>query len=167
MAYTEIPSSLVQVGKAIKKELFRLIRENQIDINNRVTTLSLGANPIDVIEADVDIKSTVIGDGTFATYKAKSFFNISAAILQIKSVAGNTGILTIDILKATTLDGAYSSILVSPMFINYSVASDYDFTTGDFGVLTGVNSGEYLKMKITTLPNSIPISFRMSMHGGV
>lgn len=167
MAYTEIPASLVQVGKAIKKELFDLIRNNQIDINNRVTTLSLGANPVDVMEADILVKSTVIGDGTIANYKAKAFFNISSATLQINTVSGNTGVLTIDVLKSTTLGGVYSSILVSPMAINYTIATDYDFTTGDFGVLTGVNTGEYLKIQITTLPDQVPVDFRFSMNGGI
>ena len=55
MAYVTIPSTSIEVGDALKKELFDLIKDNLDDHETRIQTLSGGSGKIIVFNDEIFI----------------------------------------------------------------------------------------------------------------
>lgn len=168
MAFVVIPSSSYAVGKAVKTELFGNVVNNLNDLNDRVNTISTGANPIELIDSKITLLSSVLGDGLIAYYEGKNTFFISQVKLQIFEKGLNTsGTLSVDVLKSSTLGGVYTSLLTSSMTIDYSTASDYESVLADFASIPEVNAGEFIKFRIISTPSNFPLEFRLSSFGAV
>jgi len=170
MAYSEIPSSSIQVGKAIKKELFQTIRDNFIDHEARIASLALGAAPIEVFNFPILNASSANSLTGLTYYRALSSFNLSTVQIEIfeKGII-SSGILSVDVKKGPSLDDTgMVSVLTSQPTINFATAADYDIATG---VLDPVNQlvlqGEILRLDVTSLP-SIPLGkFRVLVYGNI
>jgi len=170
MAYSEIPSSSIEVGKAIKKELFRRIRDNFIDHEARISSLALGAAPIEVFNFPILNASSASSLTGLTYYRALSSFTLSTVQIEIfeKGIV-TSGVLSIDVKKGPSLDGAgMTSVLTSQPVINFATASDYATATG---VLDTANQlvlqGEVLRLDVTALP-SIPLGkFRVLVYGNI
>lgn len=168
MAYSELSDSAIQVGKAIKKEIFKKLNDNVKDHEERISALALGSNPVEVCEANVEIRSSAVGNGDILTYKAKSYFIMSQAQLQIFAKSPNTsGSLTIDILKAPSLDDTFVSMLTTPITIDYALAVDNELLDGVFDGVPEVLSGEYIKVRVLASPTKYPVKFRVGVHGAI
>lgn len=166
MAYVTIPSTSIEVGDALKKELFDLIKDNLDDHETRIQTLSGGSGKISVFNDDILIGGNALLTGV-VYYEAIQPFNVIEVSIQIfEKPPATTGSLTVDVKKNTdTNDANFTTILTTQPTIN--IATDPDYTR-DTGVInTGaqtLNTGDILRVDITALPTGLQ-RFRVVVIG--
>ena len=170
MAYTEIPSSLIGLGKALRKELFDLIRNNLSDHESRIAGLSLGASPIEVFNDLILNASSAASFTGLQYFRALSAFSVSVVQVEIfeKGLITN-GTLSIDVKKSTTgLGGTYESILTTPPAIDFTTASDYATATGILnGSKQSISQGDILRLDVIGLPSTPIGKFRVLVYGNI
>jgi hypothetical protein len=170
MAYVELPSSIIAVGKALKKEIFSNFRNSLIDHEARIASLAIGANPIEIFNFPILNASSAQSLTGLSYYRATSSFNISTVQIEIfQKGFVLTGTLSIDIKKGTSLDGAtMTSVLTTQPSIDFSTANDYDIASG---VLDGsnqlVSQGDVIRLDVTSLPLTPLGSFRVLVYGNI
>jgi hypothetical protein len=169
MSYSEINGDVIKVGKALKKELFRKIRDNFIDHEARISSLALGANPIEVFNFPVLNASSANTLTGLTYYRPLSAFTVSTVQIEIFEKNIFTGSLSIDVKKGTSLNPTtFSSILTTQPTINFQTASSYDIASG---VLDGekqlIQQGEYLRLDVTSLPSTPLGKFRVIVYGNI
>lgn len=164
MAYSSIPSSLIAVGKATVKQIFQLIKDNEDDLNTRLSSIEATANK------KVFFNGTVRGASSFttATNAAQLRVESSIDVTDVKvaiyddTTAITSGTLEIDIIKATgSGDGpdfsTSVSIFTTRPSIDFSTASDYDESIS--AILSVANAslveGDYIQMNVTSKPASL------------
>lgn len=166
--YTEIPLAIIAVGKAIKREIFTYVRDNFINLNDRVSSLELGSAPIEVWNNTIFNASSASTLTGLDYYRALTNFTISRVELEIfqKGIV-TSGVLSANILKGNTMDASsMTTVLTTQPSIDFSTASDYDIVTGTLNVSNQtVAAGQFLRLDITSLP-AIPLgSFRVLVYG--
>lgn len=170
MAFIEIPASVIEVGKAIKKEIFAAIKSSLDDHENRINALSVGASPIEIFNFPV-LNALSANSLTGLTYfRSTTAFNISLVQVEIFEKGGITsGLLSIDVKKGPTLDGAgMVSVLTSQPVVDFATASDYDIETGILDPLNqSVSQGEVLRLDVTSLPSTPLGKFRVLVYGSI
>lgn len=168
MAYEEILASEIEVGKAVKKELWRKTRNSLIDHEQRIAALSLGAAPVEVFNLDIANASSSASLTGVVNYKAITNFTVNLVEVQIFEKGGITsGFLTIDVKKNTSLDDlGMTSILTTLPSINFSLFPDYSSSAGILNpALQTVVAGEFLRLDITSLPITPLGRFRVVVYG--
>jgi len=119
MAFNTIPATLLEVGKAIKKEIFTLIKDNFDDHELRINGIELGANKVEVFNFEV---TGFINNYTseelvqIGTYRAPSDFTlIEAKITLMNNSSGSasttSGVLSIDIQRSVDNGVTFATIL--------------------------------------------------------
>lgn len=170
MAYEEILDSEYNVGKAVKKELWRKTKNNFQDHENRINALSLGSAPVVVFNNDIRNASSASSLTGLAYYRSYVQFTITTVKLQIfqKGIV-TSGLLKMDIKKGTTLDDlSMSSILTSEPTIDFSSAANYAESDGILNPSEQIIlPNQYLRLDITSLP-ALPVgSFRVLVYGNI
>lgn len=161
MAYTTIDPNSIEVGDALKKELFDLIKSNEDDLDSRITTLSVGAKKVELF------KYMLLNGSTFSTatgldyYQAIETFTITSAEIRIFEKGSLTGSIEIDVKKSTTdMDSAsFTSIFTTKPKIILASAADYDTSTNQVfnsGQIAMV-AGDILRLDITIAPTNGPL----------
>lgn len=164
MAFTSIPDSLIQVGKAITRTLWKTyVKDNLDDLNTRAAALEASVNKI-IIFDEIVLNAAGLKDGGTITgldiYRVPNDFSLTDAKLFIFEKGALTGNLEMDIQKSTTPDFTTSiSVFTTKPKIDYSTASDFDESSNTVFNSTNqqVVEGDYLKFNITELPSSGPI----------
>lgn len=156
MSYTSISSSSIEVGDALKKELFDLIKGDLDDHETRLNSVEATVKKIDVF------KFLLLNGSSFSTatglayYRAEDDFTLTKGAIQIFEKGSLAGFLEIDIKKSTTdLDGAsFSSVYTTKPKITYSTASNYDESTNQVFDVSAIDiqAGDYLRLDITIAP---------------
>lgn len=169
MAFTTIPSALINVGKAIKKEIFTYVKDNFDDHESRLNTIEAGGSTsIEIFNDLVSVASTdtYTGIDYFVCYAPTTLDTVEIRIFAKGGIT--SGILEIDILKSTSDldDSNFSSILTTKASIDFSTASDYDVSVnavidGDTSALT---QGDILRLDITSIPAGLE-SFVVNVSG--
>jgi hypothetical protein len=168
--FNPIPASLIQVGKALKKEIFDLIKGNFDDINSRLSVLEAGGARVIVLNNDVILSSSATTFTGLAYFKAPQNFSLNNCEIQIfekGSIA--TGTLEIDIKKNSTPDNAgMASVFTTQPSINFASASDYGVSTNQVfdSTISQVDAGDILRFDITSLPVGLG-KFRILLFGEV
>lgn len=170
MAFTPYTSTEIEVGKPVKKELWRKAKDNFDDHEARILALSLGTSPIVVFNNDVLNASSANSLTGLAYFRAYVPFTVTTVKLEIfeKGIV-SSGTLSFDIKKGTSLNPlSFNSILTSEPSINFATAVDYDESDGILDSLEQtVNANEYLRLDITSLP-AIPVGkFRILVYGTI
>jgi len=109
MAFSTISSSLIEVGKSLKKELFDTIKDNFDDHETRINGIELGANKVEVFNFEVIgfINNYTAGELVqIGTHRATSDFTLIEAKLTLMNAANGSssttsGVLSIDLQKST------------------------------------------------------------------
>lgn len=168
MAFVTIPSSLIQIGSALKKELFDLIKGNLDDLDSRVNALSLGAAPVEVFNFDVLNASSASSLTGLIHHEALSAFIVTEVKIQLFETGGiSSGVLSVDVKKGPTPDDlTMVSILTTQPSINFLTAVNYDSASGvlDPSQQT-IAQGEILRLDITSLPSTPLGKFRVLVYG--
>jgi hypothetical protein len=158
MAFTQIDSASLDVGDPLKKELFDLIRSNEIDLNSRLNSVESTAKKIDIFKFLLLNGSSFPTATGIAYYRAEDDFTITKGAIQIFEKGTLTGSVEVDIKKSTTdLDGvSFSSVFTTKPKIDFATASDYEESSNQ--VLNSsqaiISAGEYLRLDITITPTS-------------
>jgi hypothetical protein len=158
MAFDSIASSLYEVGKAIKKELFQKIVLNQADINSRTQILEQGAAKIEIWNDRFLISNPGSSLTGVDLWRAPSEFTLLDAKVGIFEESGITGILEMDIQKSVDLNPAnFSSVFTTKPSLDFSATSDYDESSNavfDVAEQT-VAAGSWLRLDISSIPTPI------------
>jgi hypothetical protein len=156
MAFTSIPASIINVGKAIKKEIFTYIKDDLDDLDSRLNTVETNAKKISIFEYMV-INATPFSTATgFNYFEATSDFTLTDAYIRIFEKGSLAGTFEIDILVSTTnLDStSFVSVFTTKPKITFASASDYDASTNQVfdNTKININTGDYLRLDITAMP---------------
>jgi phosphoglucomutase len=158
MAFNSILSAAIQVGKAIKKELWDTVKDNFDDHESRLNLIETNTQKVPVFEFLV-LNSASFQTATGLNYfEATTSFTLTEAYIRIFEVGSLTGDFEIDIKKSTTdLDsGSFVSVFTTKPKVDLDTASDYDASTNqvfDNGQIT-ISPGDYLRLDITQYPTS-------------
>lgn len=164
MAFSSLPASLIAVGKATVKQIFQILKDNQDDLNTRLSSVEATGNKRIFFNGVVRGASSFTSGTNAAQLRIESAIDVTDVIVSIydDTTAITSGILEIDIIKATGAgDGpdfsTSVSIFTTRPSIDFSVASDYEESTN--GVLNITNAslveGDYIQLNITSKPAAL------------
>lgn len=165
MAFSSLSSTLIQVGRAIKAEIFSTLKSNQDDLNTRVSGLESGAAKVEVFN------QIILPGGLFASatgifyYVANIDFDLVEAKLSIGEVGSGAGTIEVNLLKGTSLDSAtYSTVFSTRPSIDLGTANDYDSSTNAVFSSTSVSQGDFLRIDITSFPTTAPTDYVFTLE---
>ena len=168
MAYTSINSANIQVGKAIKKELWDLIKSNLDDHETRLLALSGGSGKLNLINTDINIGSTSSSllTGAFYIEIIQDCIVTEGAIQFFAKSPATTGNLVVDVKKNTSTNPTgFTSLFTSAPTLSASTDPDFTRATGTVNPSTQVlNIGDILRVDITSLPVGLQ-KFRLVLVG--
>ena len=164
MAYSSLSTTLIEVGKALKKSIFTTLRSNQEDLNTRLTSVEGSASKARFFSENVLGASSYTAATGLAQIRIDASIDVTDILVSIKddTTAITSGTLEIDIIKATgTGDGADFSTSVSLLTtrpsIDFSTASDYDESSNQ--VINATNAalveGDYIQLNVTSKPAAL------------
>lgn len=169
MAFVSIPTSWYAVGKALKRQLFSRIADDLDDLNTRVDFLTLGTASV-VVFNDLILNASSAPTLTgLEFYEATAAFSVTTVKIEIFDKGSIvSGSFAVDIKKASSLGGSFTSILTTQPSINFATASNYATATG---VLNPANQsiaqGDFLRLDVTSLP-TLPLGkFRVLVYGTI
>ena len=167
MAFTTIPSALIQVGKAIKKSLWQYTKDNFDDLDSRLTSVENTSSLIEIMDETFYSATTAATLTGLYFYRAKQATRITKVQVQIfeKGVI-TTGLLTVDLKKSSTLGGTFSTILTTPPTVDFS--TDPDYTSEDAvinNLLNDLVTNDFLRLDVTALPSTPLSKFRLIVTG--
>lgn len=170
MAFTSISSLAIAVGKAIKAELFGLIKSNLDDHETRINQIETTSAKLPIIKFYVLNASSFSSATGLYYFESNDTFTITSAYIQIFEVGSLAGTFEIDIKKSTTnLDStSFNSVFTTKPSINFSTASNYDKSTNQVFDSTKIDivPGDYLRLDITQTPTSGVMSkFLITVYG--
>lgn len=168
MAFTTIDPNTIEVGDAVRKDLFDLIKANFDDHETRITALGTGAGRVSLINTDIRIGSNDDGFLTGALHiEVVQACSITEGAIQLflKSPV-TSGTFTVDIKKNTTTNpSGFNSVFTAAPTLNLATAVDYQRATGTVNPATqSLAVGDILKVDITSLPAGLQ-SFRVVLIG--
>lgn len=156
MAFTTLPDSLIQVGKALTRTLFKTyIKDNLDDLDSRMTAIEGSAGKIIILDEIVYNAASFSSTTGLAFYRCAADFNLTDAKVSIFTKGSLTGTLEVDIQKASSTDFTSSvSVFTTKPSIAYATASDYDESINAVFDNTNkaVTAGDYLRFDITSMP---------------
>jgi hypothetical protein len=159
MAFTTLSTTLIQVGKAVVQSIFQTIKDNEDDLNSRLSTVEGAVNKI-IVSSGTILNGTPAASitGGFGLYRAASAFTLTDAKLAIFDVSGPTwaGTLELDVQKASSPDFT-SSVSVFSTKPSISFTSPSNYTESSNMVLDvsnkDISEGDYLRIDMSSLPS--------------
>ena len=160
MAQQPILSALYDVGRAIRRELFRKIVENQEDINSRTVILEQGAAKVNIWNDRVILGSQSASLTGVDLWQAPAAFTLLEAKLGIFLEAGITGILEMDIQKSPDLDPAnFNTVFTTKPSIDFDDVGTTDYFESTNAVFDIneilVDAGDWLRLDFSSLPTPL------------
>lgn len=164
MAFTTLSQALIAVGKPILKSIFQTLKDNQDELNTRVTSVEGSASKARFFSENVLGASSFTSVTGLAQIRIDASIDVTDILVSIKddTTAITSGTLEIDIVKATGPgDGADFSTSVSLLTtrpsIDFSTASDYDESSNQ--VINATNAalieGDYIQLNVTSKPAAL------------
>lgn len=158
MAFTTLPDSIIQVGKALTRNLFKTyIKDNIDDLDSRLTTVEGATNKIVVFDDPVINASSASTLTGLSVYKAQADFNLTDCKIGIFTKGSLSGTLEVDIKKSSTLDfSAASSVFTTRPSLLWSAISDYAESSNVVFDNTNkqISEGDWLRFDVTSMPSS-------------
>jgi len=168
--FSAISSLAIQVGSAIKKELWDKVKNNFDDHESRLNQVETLQKKVPVMKFDFR-NATSFSTATGVYYwESDDNFTITDAFLRIYEKGVLTGSLEIDLKKSTTnLDGtSFFTIFTTKPRITFATAADYDASTDqvfDPGQIT-IAKGDFIRLDITQFPsNGVLGKFLLTVYG--
>lgn len=159
MAFSTLPDSIIQVGKALTRTLFKTyIKDNLDDHESRLSDVEASIGKIVVFD-DLVINAASLESGGAITgldvFRAPSDFNLLDAKVYIFEKGSLTGNLEIDFQVSSSADftSSVSAFTTKPKIV-YSTASDYDESANAVFDNTNkvIEEGDYIRFDVTELP---------------
>jgi hypothetical protein len=161
MAFSSLPASLIAVGKATVKQIFQILKDNQDDLNTRLSSVEATGNKRVFFNGVVRGASSFTSGTNAAQIRIESAIDVTDVIVSIydDTTAITSGVLEIDIIKATGPgDGpdfsTSVSIFTTRPSIDFSTASDYDESSNQVLNITNASllEGDYIQLNISGKP---------------
>ena len=170
MAFLTIPDSIIQVGKALTRELFKTyIKDSLDDLDSRVGLVEGSVNKIVIFDGLVSNASSATSLTGILFHRVQSGFNLTDCKVAIFNKGSLTGTLSVDVQKASSPDFTSSvSVFTTAPSIDFSTASSYDESSNAVFSLTNkvLVEGDYLRIDVTSLPTSGVLSrFQLFLIG--
>lgn len=153
MAFTTIPSGSIDVGDAIKKELWDLVKDNFDDHESRIGSVEVQAAKILVFDSYIILGSIATTYTGMMYFRATQPFTLTGCVLKIFEIGSLTGTLQVDVKKNTSFDNTgMVSVFTTKPSVNF--ASNYQEATNQVFDNTKISiaTGDILRFDITSLP---------------
>lgn len=160
MPFSSIPSGSIDIGDPVKKELFDLIKNNEDNLDTRLQVVEAFGAGIDVFNFDLrNATNFTTLSNLYRKYITKDQ-TINECFIQIYAAGSLVGTVEIDVLRATSLNGTYTSVFTTKPSIDVGVIADYGVSTNAvFSVSQqALNVGDILKLNITSMPTGGTLS---------
>lgn len=171
MPFSSLSDTLIQVSKAVKREIFTTLKDNQDDLDSRVTTLESGANKVQIFNGRVRNATSASTLTNLAQWTAPSDFTLLEVKIGIYTKGTLTGTLEVDLKKSPDRDPSnFVSVMSTKPSINFATASDYDDSTNAVIDITKqeILQGEWLRLDATSLPsNGVIGTFSIEVIGEI
>lgn len=163
MPFTTIPSSAIEVGRALKKSLFTLIKDNLDDHETRLALVEAGVagtQPlIFTVNGNYDLL-TAAEKANVAKTTVSADITITDVVLY-SNEAGDAGTTEINILTTTAAGPSYTSVFTTNPSLAFGAGDD---ATSSNQVLDAgnvdVDAGDIIKLVIVNsqnLPNGLMV----------
>lgn len=156
MPFITINPASIEVGDALKKELFDTIKGNLDDHETRINGLAVSAGKVDVF------KYLLLNGSSFSTatgldyYQAIEDFTLTNGSIRIFTKGSLTGAIEIDVKRSVSnMDNAsFSTVFSVKPKITLSGASDYASSTNQVfnAGQVDIKTGDILRLDITEAP---------------
>jgi hypothetical protein len=153
MAYVTINPNTIDPGDPITADLFGKIKDNFDDHETRINSLEGVTQRVQVFN------QLVVNNTSNPALVGKEYFTvlqnmtITECYVQIFTKGSLTGSLEIDVQKASSLGGSYSSIFSTKPKIVYASAANYDKSSNQiFNAGASVVEGDVLRFDLSTIP---------------
>jgi len=158
MAFSSLAQALIEVGKSVKKEIFQTLKNNQDDLDSRVTTFESLAKKVVVFDASIKNASSASTLTAFYAYRIPSAMTLIDAKVVAYTIGGRTGTLEVNVRKGTSSDQSTGvSVFTTRPSLDYGTASDFDESSNT--VFDNNNKdlveGNYLFFDVTSLPSPV------------
>lgn len=171
MAFSTLLDILIGVGKPVKREIFTTLKDNQDDLDARLSVVEEVANKIVVFNGNISSPSQAASLTRLKTYRVQAAFDLTDARLSIYSFTGSpTGLIEFDVLKSSSPDPtAAVSVFTTKPSLDFASASNYDVSTNALLDNTEkvLAAGDYLFLSITSLPTPVVGAFHIYLIGEV
>lgn len=157
MPFTSISSGEIEVGDALKKELFDKIKSNEDDLDSRVSDIEDGARKVEVFKTLVLNAASANSVTGLMYYTADDDFTLTSASIRIFEKGTLTGSLEIDVKKSSSglANSSFASVFTTKPKLtlagvsNYATSVNQVFNNG----MTSIVAGDTLRFDITELPS--------------
>jgi hypothetical protein len=169
MAFTTIPSGSIDVGDAIRRELFVTIKDSLDDHEARILATEGVASRIIAFDSLILLGSSAPSVTGLMYFRATQPFTLTGMALKIFEIGTLSGTLEVDIKKNTSFDNAgMVSVFTTKPSVNF--ASDYQessnqvFDNAEIDLVVG----DILRLDITSLPTGGQLGkFYFTIYGEV
>ena len=159
MAFSSLSDALYAVGKPIVRAIFNTLKNNQDDLDTRLSTVEGSTNKI------VFYSGSIYTAGNYASVTGLIFHRVQSAIdiTDVKVIAGDftgisSGTLEIDVQKASSRDFSSSvSVLTTKPSLDLSTASNFD-ESSNMVLSVGnkvLSEGDWIRIDVTSLPTGV------------
>lgn len=170
MAFTSISSTLIAVGKAIKRELWLTTKDNFDDHEARLLDIETAGSLIPIWDETIYSTSSAASLTGMLFFRAKQTMKVVRVQVQIFTKGSiSSGSVTLDVKKSSSLNPAgFATILTTTASVNF--ATDPDYTSDDAVINSGLNSlaiDDYIRADITALPTTPVGKIRVIVYGEI
>ena len=156
------------VGDPITKEWTDRIKDNLDDLDQRINQNETTGGSVFILNNVFRLAGVVTSDPYIFFYKATQDFSVSEFRVQIKTKGLiTTGTLGFDLQKSLSANpSSFNSILTGNVNFNYATDAAYTEKTGviNSGV-SGIQSGDILRIEVTSLPANFGGDVLLSIGG--
>jgi hypothetical protein len=152
MAFITIPDSIITIGKAITRTLWKTyVKDNLDDLDTRVSGVEGSLNKIEVFNDLVTYNKFDSDLDGIEYFRVSSAFTLTDAKIAMFVKGSLTGTLEIDVQKASSTDftSSVSVFTTKPSLTaaNYAVSSNAVFD----GTNKVLAAGDYLRLDLTSV----------------
>lgn len=176
MAYTTIPSGWIEIGKAIKKQLLTLVKDNLDDHETRLNGLEAGANKVEMFNFEVMgfindyLASELVQIGTYRAPNDVTITEVKLILMNGSSSPTSTaaGFLSIDLQVSSDSGATWNTILAAQPIIEDGINA----TGSESGLVTFIVGGEdistddLIRVNVTSKKDTQG-SFLVTVYGDV
>lgn len=149
MAFASITTAEVQPGEPTKSELFTKVKDNDDDLNDRLTVVEAFSAQRLPIEFAIRGQALVVDQADIFRFN----FNVtvlSARIFLVES--GTSGTLEVDIEKSTDGGGSFSSIFATKPSVSFG-DGDYFLSTNQVFLSspTIFDTGDFMRLNLDSV----------------
>lgn len=151
MAYSSVDATRIVAGKPVRADDILGLRNNQEDLNTRVTAVENLTSKVVVFNEQLRGLDNFVGVTSFsqvAVYRAASGFTLTGAKVT-QFTAGSAGTLEIDVKVGSSL-GSVSTIFSTKPSISYSVGNNSTSSNAVFSSQS-VSANDWIILDITSI----------------